>query len=89
MKLGFATVTRVENLRISDMDVTLLADGSRAKSRFRANGTVEVTGFGNVGHKPSQWMLTWQQEGGLWKVVDVERLDTITGEPLNRLDARE
>jgi len=88
IRLGLAMVERVEQLRITDTSVTLLAEGSRAKLHFRANGSFELAGgFGNLGHKPTRWMMTWQQEGGVWKAIDVQRLDPITGDPVGLLES--
>jgi hypothetical protein len=90
IRLGLATVSRVGHLRITDTNVTLLAEGSRAKLHFRANGTFELAGgFGDVGHRPTRWVMTWQQEGGIWKAIDVQRLNTITGEPIGMLSAED
>lgn len=87
VRLGLLTVQKVENLRVTDTSVTMLAAGSRARLHFRANGSFTVRGFGDVGHQPTRWHLTWQQEGGLWKVIDIQRLNPITGEPMGLLDA--
>jgi hypothetical protein len=87
VRLGFATVEEVENLRITDTSVTMLAADSRARLHFRANGTFRVRGYGDIGHKPTRWQMTWQQEGGLWKIIDVQRLNVMTGEPIGLLDA--
>lgn len=87
VRLGFATVEKVENLRITDTSVTMLAANSRARLHFRANGTFTVRGYGDIGHKPTRWQMTWQQEGGLWKIIDVQRLNPMTGEPIGLLTA--
>jgi hypothetical protein len=87
VRLGFVLVEKVENLRITDTSVTMLAADSRARLHFRANGTFTVGGYGNVGHRPTRWQMTWQQEGGLWKIIDVQRLDVMTGKPIGMLDA--
>jgi hypothetical protein len=87
VRVGFALVENVENLRITDTSVRMLAADSRARLHFRANGTFTVRGYGNLGHKPTRWQMTWQQEGGLWKIIDVQRLNVMTGEPIGLLDA--
>lgn len=83
--VGLFTVTEVEHLRITDTDVSLLAAGSRAKLHFRANGSFSIRGYGDAGHRATRWEMTWQQEGGLWKVIEIQRLDTITGAPIGLL----
>lgn len=80
-------VTVENDLDIKDMSVTLVSAGSQAVSRFRANATVSVKGFGNVGFKPSRWDVTWQREGGDWKIVKVERLDVLQDKKIGILDS--
>jgi len=79
-----AMVTVGDDLRISDVDVEMKARGSRAIIHFRANATVSLRSV-NLGYHPSRWRLTWQREGGEWKIVTVTRLDPIRGEPLSIL----
>ncbi|QDT47868.1 hypothetical protein Pan258_19070 [Symmachiella dynata] len=74
-------LTEIHTLRITDVDVELLAEGSRAKTHFRANGEATAIAVGR--HRFStRWELTWQREGETWKVIDVERLDPISGETI-------
>lgn len=86
---GFETVTAVDSLHITDVSVETLADGSRARSHFRANGRFHVTTFGDVGHKATRWELAWQREGGQWQVVGIRRLNPITGEEMDARARRE
>ncbi len=89
VKWGFATVTDVDNLRITDVSAEMLSQGSRARCHFRANGRFEVIGFGDIGHQATRWELTWQREGGEWKIIRIRRLDPITGEEMDQRAARE
>ena len=76
-----------DDLRVTDVHVTMKANGSRGISHFRANATVDVRGFGNLGYKPSRWEFTWQREADQWKVIHIYRLNVFTGERIaNRLD---
>jgi hypothetical protein len=86
---GFETVTKVDSLHITDVAVETFADGSRARSHFRANGRFHAEGFGDVGHKATRWELTWQREGDQWKIVDIRRLNPITGEEMDARAKRE
>lgn len=61
-----------DDLRVTDVQVELLADETRAKVQFRANATVRVSMYS--GHAPSRWRLTWQKENDAWKIIKVERL---------------
>ncbi len=77
---AFALVEQVDNLRLTDIQVQMLAQDSRAHTHFRANGTVRIRGPIDIGHHPSRWHLTWQKEGGRWRVIKIERLHPLTGE---------
>ncbi|MEX0717688.1 MAG: nuclear transport factor 2 family protein [Planctomycetaceae bacterium] len=79
---AMAAVTVHDDLTITDMQIELAAQGSRATSHFRANGTIELLGRGILGHRPSRWLLTWQKEGGAWRIIHVEQLDPINGRPI-------
>lgn len=70
-----------DELRITDISIEMFNEDTRARSHFRANGRIFVgQGGGDVGHYPTRWNVTWQKEGGEWKIIAVERLDPITGE---------
>ena len=73
-------VTVEDDLRITDLNVTMMAQNSRAKSHFRANGSFTHRSLGATSNRPTRWELTWQREGGEWKIVKVDMLDPITGE---------
>jgi hypothetical protein len=76
-------VTVKDDLRVSDVHVTMKAADSRAISHFRANATISVDGFGEVGYQPFRCELTWQREGGAWKIIKVTRLDPLSGKELS------
>ena len=78
---GLEQVTVEPDLRITDQRIKIFAENSRAETEFRANGT--VSGFGiEKSYQPSRWRLTWQMEGNDWKIVNVERLNVVTGETM-------
>lgn len=74
------------NLRISDMQVNLLGENSRAQTHFRANGNIRYEGQSQ--HTPTRWLLTWQREAGDWKVIRIERLSPTGGSPLDPMAQR-
>ena len=80
--VNLAVVDVREDLRITDVDVRLTAADSQAVSRFRANATVSVGRVGYEGRQPTFWELVWRREGdpAAWKVVEVRRLNPVTGE---------
>lgn len=83
VETAFALVSSIDSLRITDVSVRMLAQNSRARSHFRANGTVTVENHGNIGHQPSRWELTWQKQAGQWKIIKIGRLNPITGEQIS------
>ena len=85
VELGFNLISEIEYLTITDVSVDVFGEGGRARSHFRANGRIHVKGHGDIGHQPTRWELTWQKEGSDWKVVDIERLNPITGETIATL----
>ncbi|MBI5761205.1 MAG: hypothetical protein HZA46_22065 [Planctomycetales bacterium] len=79
-----AALENVKNLNLlqkKDVQVTLLAGETLAKTRFRANGTVSYQQT-NAGHQPSRWELKWQREGADWKIIEVHRLHPMKDEEL-------
>lgn len=73
-----------EDLSIKDVSVRLTAGGSRAVARFRANASVTVMNH-NAGPVFTRWEMTWQKEGGAWKIIDIERLHPIKDEVIDPL----
>ena len=80
--MGAMEIRVRDDLRITDVSVEMLNEESRAKVHLRANGTFYVAEYGDVGHQPTRWNITWQKEGGEWKVIDVERLDPVRGDSI-------
>ena len=80
---ALAAVQVQDDLRITDVSIAMRNADSRASSHFRANGTFDVVGYGTVGHQPTRWNVDWQKEAGEWRIIKVERLDPVTGEPMD------
>lgn len=70
-------------LNVTDVSVRMHNNNTRADSHFRVNGPISVLGMGKVGHRASRWELTWQKEGGNWRIINIERLDPISGERMS------
>tara|TARA_B100000029_G_scaffold76180_1_gene67976 strand:- start:219 stop:773 length:555 start_codon:yes stop_codon:yes gene_type:complete len=75
---GLALVTFEDRIRITAQDTTLETGGSRGETRFRANVSLKVVGYGSVGRQPTLWSLTWQKEDDAWRVVRVRRFHPLT-----------
>jgi hypothetical protein len=74
------------DLRLTDFHTTFTNNNSRANVHFRANATISAMGF--KGHHPLRCILTYQKEGGTWKIVDVQRLDPIKGDRMEIMAAK-
>ncbi len=79
-------VTIEDPPRITDVQTTFTNQGSRAQMHFRANATISVEGYGNVGYQPSRFRLTWAREPAGWKIIGVTRLHPIQDKELGVLD---
>jgi len=73
------------DLRLTDFQTRVTNQNSRAVTHFRANATLNVKGFGNVGHQPARIELTWAKEPTGWKIIAVRRLHPIKDEELDVL----
>lgn len=70
----------VESVRVADVQIQLTNQSTRAVTRFRANGTIRVSG--NGGHYPTRWELTWQREAGEWRVTQTRMLKVTTDDEI-------
>lgn len=75
-----------EDLRVSAFETTITNHNSRASVHFRANGTISSSGM--TAYHPFRCVLTFQKEAGVWKIIDVERLDPINGESMPIMEHR-
>ena len=82
---ALATVTIQSDLRMSDFQVKLTDDHSHGTVRFRANATINVSGYGDVGYQPAQLELVFQREKGEWKIIEIKRFNPINGKELDVL----
>lgn len=86
VKTAMDMITVQEDLRITDLSVQLRAQNSRAISHFRANATISLGSHGGMGHHPSRWEITWQREADQWRIIRIERLNPVSGEPVFLFD---
>lgn len=67
-----------DGISVKDVEVRLTNENTRAITHFRANATLTAGSFS--GHHPSRWELSWQKEGGEWKVTRTRMLNAVSGE---------
>ena len=79
-------ITIQSDLRLSDFNTRIMNEGQRATVHFRANATVNVRDAGDVGYQPARLILTLEREKGEWKIIEVERLNPITGKRMGTLE---
>ncbi len=89
VQAGLALVDIKDDMHITDVSVSMLANDTRARSHFRVNGTVNINSLNHHGHAATRWNVTWQKEGGKWKIIEVDRLNPMTGESMGILKQSE
>lgn len=75
-----------EGYTVSDIQVKTMANDTAATSHFRVNGTISIPTQGNIGHQPFRFNGKWRLEGGEWRLTEIEDLNPINGEVLNRFN---
>jgi hypothetical protein len=74
---------QIENVRLTDMNIEVSGeDVLRARAHFRVTADVIFGQVQRLPRQPTRWKSTWEQEGdGQWRLLDIEQLDPLTGEP--------
>lgn len=83
-KLGIQVVDVEPGYRVTDIQVKTIANNTAATSHFRVNATIRMPSQGNLGHQPLRFNGKWRIEAGQWRLTEIEELDPINGEVLNR-----
>lgn len=86
---GLDLVDVEEDARVTDESVRMTTGGTQAISQFRVNATISLKNPPHRGHHPSRWEMTWRRIGKDWKVVEIRRLNPVTGEEMQVMDHRE
>ena len=88
VRVAMLLVTVKDDLRVSDVMVTVNEKDSLATSHFRANASMTMKGYGEVGWSPTRWELTWRRKEGEWRIIKVRRLHPIRDEEMGFLEQR-
>lgn len=75
---GLAMVTFEDRIRVTALETTLDPEGTGGETRFRANVSLSVTGYGPVGHQPTLWSLTWSKEADEWRITRIRRFHPLS-----------
>lgn len=70
-----------DDMRLTDIQVTLSNQKTRAKTLFRVNATLEARNASF--REPTRWEATWQIEENEWRMIDIRQLDPISGNVMN------
>jgi hypothetical protein len=76
-----------DDMRISDFRIEMSGKNTRANAKFRLNATISIEANGFQAFEPTRWESTWQLEANQWRLIKLQELDPITGQPLARIDA--
>ena len=82
---AMAIIEITDGPRLTDFQTSITNQNTRGRVHFRANATLNVTGHGSVGHQPARVVLTFQREKDQWKIIEIERLNPLTGEKMETL----
>lgn len=83
---AMALVTINDGPRLTDFDIKVTNQGTRATAHFRANATISVKAIGDVGHQPSRFILTFSREQHAWKIIKVQRMHPVQDRELGLLE---
>ena len=75
---GLAMVTFEDQIRVTALETTLTSNDTRGETRFRANVSLKVAGYGSVGRQPTLWSLTWRKEADQWRIIKIRRFHPLS-----------
>ena len=68
----------IKDMRLTDIQVELTSGNTRAVCRFRVNANFQMGDIAT--REPTRWETRWQLEANEWKMIDVIRLNPLTGD---------
>ncbi len=75
---GLALVEFEDAIRVTALETKITSNDSRGETRFRANVSLKVAGYGSLGRRPTLWSLGWRKEAGEWRIVKVRRFHPLS-----------
>jgi len=78
-----------DDMRVTDIQVEMKGQETRAVTRFRVNATFipHIPGYPEAQNRvATRWEAKWQLEGDQWRMIDIIELNPITGEREDRID---
>ncbi len=86
---GMALINVHDDVRITDLQVELSSDQRQAQSHFRANGMFTFIADLTEHRIATRWIAVWDLTDTGWQVIELQRLNPISGEPMGILDRRQ
>jgi hypothetical protein len=83
---SMSVLTVEDDLRITDVSINFSNENSIARSHFRVNASVTLTGFGSQ-RSATRWEAEWQKTDQGWLMIDIHELDILTGQTTNYLES--
>lgn len=82
-------LTISSDMRLWDWDIQVTNESTLAKVGFRAGATVQVRNSPSMGdlRANARFMSRWVRENGQWKLVEVQRLHPVHGDPIGLFDS--
>ena len=75
---GLRLVTFEDRIRVTALETSLTSNSTRGETRFRANVSLDIAGYGSVGRQPTMWSLTWRKEADEWRIIKVRRFHPLS-----------
>lgn len=82
---GMARVRVKGTVNVKDVEVSYNPPRTAIVSHFRANGVLETKQERYSRSFATRWKLTWKTIGNQWRIVAIQRLHPVTGEPIELL----
>ncbi len=87
-KQGLQLVNLDKTFHMQDIVVMVEENGQKAIAELRANGSLTVEKANMPYHAATRWRTHWKRVGDRWKLAEVHRLNSVTGEEIGVLDAQ-
>jgi ketosteroid isomerase-like protein len=85
-KRGLEMVQVHQGFHLREIVVTVSDDGQTAEAELRANGSLTVRQAQTPYHAATRWRTHWKRKGDSWKLMEVHRLNPVTGDEIGVLE---
>jgi hypothetical protein len=85
---GLALVELRRDFHLKDITVSVADDGQSASAELRANGMLVVRQSSTLARASTRWLTKWIRQQDHWTLLEVHRLNPVTGEEIGVLTAQ-